>query len=42
MYDAERVFLSAKKLITDRRNGLHEKIIEAYTLLRHWFRGTEA
>jgi len=32
----ERVFLPAKNLITDRRNGVKEDIIQAYTLLRHW------
>lgn len=37
----ERVFSSAKTLITDRRNGLKEDIIEACTLLRHWFRETD-
>jgi hypothetical protein len=31
----ERVFLSAKTLITERRNGLKEDIIEACTLLRY-------
>ncbi len=38
--ECERVFSSAKTLITDRRNGLKEDIIKAYTLLRHWFRET--
>ena len=36
--ECERVFSSAKNLITDHRNGLKEDIIEACTLLRHWFR----
>ena len=40
--ECERVFSSAKNLITDRRNGLKEDIIEACTLLRHWFRDPEA
>ena len=39
--ECERVFSSAKTLITDRRNGLKEDIIEACTLLRHWFRETD-
>jgi hypothetical protein len=38
--ECERVFSSAKILITDRRNGLKEDIIEACILLRHWFRET--
>ena len=41
----ERVFSSAKNLITDGRNGLKEdikEIKEAYTLFRHWFRDAEA
>jgi len=33
--ECERVFLSAKNLITDRRNGLKEDIIQACTLLRY-------
>lgn len=32
LYDVERAFSSAKNLITDRRNGLKENIIEAYTV----------
>ncbi len=36
--ECERVFSSAKTLITDRRNSLKEDIIKAYTLLKHWFR----
>jgi hAT family protein len=33
--ECERVFSSAKILISDRRNGLKEDIIEACALLRH-------
>ena len=33
--ECERVFSSAKILITDRRNSLKENIIKTYTLLRH-------
>ena len=33
--ECERVFSSAKILITERRNELKEDIIEAYTLLRY-------
>lgn len=36
--ECERVFSSAKTLITERRNGLKEDIIEACTLLRYWIR----
>ena len=36
--ECERVFSSAKILITDRRNGLKENIIKTYTLLRWWFK----
>ena len=36
--ECERVFSSTKILITERRNGLKEDIIEAYTLLRYWIR----
>jgi len=36
--ECERVFSSAKILLTDSRNGLKEAIIEACTLIRHWFR----
>jgi hypothetical protein len=34
--ECERVFSAAKNLITDRRNGLKDDIIEACTLLWHW------
>jgi hAT family C-terminal dimerisation region len=37
--ECERVFSSAKNLITDHWN---KDIIEACTLLRHWFRDPEA
>ena len=40
--ECERVFSSAKNLITDLWNGLKEDIIEACTLLRHWFKDAEA
>src|SRR6266498_2877732 len=36
--ECERVFSLAKNLITDRRNGLKEDIIQACTFLRHWFK----
>ena len=36
--ECERVFSSAKILLTDSRNGLKEAIIEACTLIRHWLR----
>jgi len=36
--ECERLFLSAKNLITDRRDELKEDIIQACTLLRHWLK----
>ena len=36
--ECERVFSSVKILITERRNGFKEDIIEACTLLRYWIR----
>jgi hypothetical protein len=36
--ECERVFSSSKTLITERRNGLKEDIIEACTLLRYWIK----
>jgi hypothetical protein len=36
--ECEKVFSSVKILITDRRNNLKEDIIEAYILLKHWFK----
>ena len=36
--ECERVFLSAKNIITDRRNLLKCDIIEASAILRHSFK----
>jgi len=36
--ECERVFLSAKTLIIERRNKFKEDIIEVYTLLRYWIK----
>ena len=36
--ECERVFSSAKNLVTDNRNTLKEEVIEASTLLRHWLK----
>jgi hypothetical protein len=36
--ECERVFSSAKILISDLRNGLKEDIIEVCTLLRHSYK----
>ena len=36
--ECERVFSSAKILITNHQNGLKEDIIQAYTLLQWWFK----
>ncbi len=36
--ECEKVFLSAKNLVTNNRNALKEEIIEASTLLRHWLK----
>jgi len=36
--ECERVFSSAKNLITDRRNGLKKDIFQACTLLLRWFK----
>jgi hypothetical protein len=35
--ECERVFSSAKKLITPERNRLHEEIIEASECLKNWW-----
>jgi hypothetical protein len=35
--ECERVFSSAKKLITPERNGLHTEIIEASECLKNWW-----
>ena len=35
--ECERVFSSAKKLITPERNRLHEQIIEASECLKNWW-----
>ncbi len=36
--ECERVFSAAKNLVTERRMGLKEDIIEAMYLLRHWYK----
>ncbi len=36
--ECERVFSAAKNLVTERRMGLKEDIIEAMCLLRHWYK----
>jgi hypothetical protein len=35
--ECERIFSSAKHLITDSRNRLNPEIIEANECLKHWF-----
>ena len=35
--ECERIFSSTKKLITPKRNRLHEQIIEASECLKNWW-----
>ncbi len=36
--ECERVFSAVKNLVTERRMGLKEDIIEAMCLLRYWYK----
>ncbi len=36
--ECERVFSAAKNLVTERRMRLRDDIIEAMSLLRHWYK----
>ena len=36
--ECERVFSVVKNLVTERRMGLKEDIIEAMCLLKHWYK----